>query len=124
MGKQSQRKGAAGEQELVEILNGYGYETERGGSLTYGTVPDVTGLPGIHIECKRSERLNISDAINQAARDSLRFRDGLPAVFHRRNRQPWLVTMRLIDWMRIYRRGIGSQKTIMEEKKNNEQNSC
>lgn len=124
MGKQSQRKGAAGELELVEILNGYGYETERGGSLTYGTVPDVTGLPGIHIECKRSERLNISDAINQAARDSLRFRDGLPAVFHRRNRQPWLVTMRLIDWMRIYRRGIGSQKTIMEEKKNNEQNSC
>ena len=124
MGKQSQRKGAAGELELVEILNGYGYETERGGSLTYGTVPDVTGLPGIHIECKRSERLNISDAINQAARDSLRFRDGLPAVFHRRNRQPWLVTMRLIDWMTIYRRGIGSQKTIMEEKKNNEQNSC
>ena len=124
MGKQSQRKGAAGELELVEILNGYGYETERGGSLTYGTVPDVTGLPGIHIECKRSERLNILEAINQAARDSLRFRDGLPAVFHRRNRQPWLVTMRLIDWMTIYRRGIGSQKTIMEEKKNNEQNSC
>ena len=107
MGKQSQRKGAAGEQELVEILNGYGYETERGGSLTYGTVPDVTGLPGIHIECKRSERLNILEAINQAARDSLRFRDGLPAVFHRRNRQPWLVTMRLVDWMTLYRRGIG-----------------
>jgi len=123
MGKQSQRKGAAGELELVEILNGYGYETERGGSLTYGTVPDVTGLPGIHIECKRSERLNILEAINQAARDSLRFRDGLPAVFHRRNRQPWLVTMRLIDWMTIYRRGIGSQITIIEEKKNNEQNS-
>ena len=107
MGKQSQRKGAAGELELVEILNGYGYETERGGSLTYGTVPDVTGLPGIHIECKRSERLNILEAINQAARDSLRFRDGLPAVFHRRNRQPWLVTMRLVDWMTLYRRGIG-----------------
>ena len=107
MGKQSQRKGATGELELVEILNGYGYETERGGSLTYGTVPDVTGLPGIHIECKRSERLNILEAINQAARDSLRFRDGLPAVFHRRNRQPWLVTMRLVDWMTLYRRGIG-----------------
>ena len=107
MGRSQQRKGADGERELVEILNGYGYEAERGGSQTYGRVPDVTGLPGIHIECKRSERFSIMDAVNQAARDSLRFRDGLPAVFHRRNRQPWLVTMRLIDWMTLYRRGIG-----------------
>ena len=107
MSRSQQRKGADGERELVETLKVYGFETQRGGSETFGSVPDVVGLPGIHIEVKRVERLNISDAINQAARDSLRFRDGLPAVFHRRNRQPWLVTMRLIDWMTLYRRGIG-----------------
>ena len=107
MGKSSQRKGAYGERELVEVLNGYGFQTQRGGSETFGTVPDLTGLPGIHIEVKRVERLNISEAMKQAICDSLRFRDGLPAVFHRRNRQPWLVTMQLADWMTLYRRGIG-----------------
>lgn len=105
MSKSQQRKGADGERELVEVLKGYGFETERGGSQTYGTVPDVVGLPGIHIEVKRVERLNIFEAVNQAAMDSARFRDGLPAVFHRRNRQPWLVTMRLIDWMQLYMKG-------------------
>ena len=29
---------------------------------------------------------------------------GLPAVFHRRNRQEWLVTMRLSDWLEMYRK--------------------
>lgn len=107
MGKSSQRKGAAGERELVAVLNEYGFETQRGGSETFGTVPDVVGLPGIHIECKRAERLNIPKAMQQAVDDSEKFGDGLPAVFHRRNRQPWLVTMRLADWMTLYRRGIG-----------------
>ena len=104
MSKSQQRKGADGERELVEVLNGFGFKTERGGSQTFGTVPDITGLPGIHVECKRVERLNVSVALAQAVRDADRFRDGLPAVFHRRNRQPWLVTMRLEDWMKVYRR--------------------
>ena len=102
MSRSQQRKGAAGERELVTVLNGYGFLTVRGGSQTFGTVPDITGLPGIHIEVKRVERLNISEAMQQAVRDAERFRDGLPAVFHRRNRQSWLVTMRLQDWIQLY----------------------
>lgn len=103
MGKSQQRKGADGERELVNVLNEHGYHTARGGSETFGTIPDVIGLPGIHIEVKRVERLNVPEAMAQAVRDSVRFRDGLPALFHRRNRQPWLVTMRLIDWLELYR---------------------
>ena len=103
MGKSQQRKGADGEKELVSILNSYGYSTERGGSQTYGEIPDVIGLPGIHIEVKRVEKLNVPEAMEQSIRDSLKFRDGLPALFHRRNHQPWLVTMRLDDWIKIYR---------------------
>lgn len=102
MGKKSQRKGADAERELAAILTGYGYDAERGGSLTYGTVPDVTGLPGIHIEVKRRENLNLLDAIRQAAADAERFQDGKPAVFHRKNRSPWLVTMPLEAWMQLY----------------------
>ena len=31
---------------------------------------DVVGLPGIHIECKRVERLNLEDAMRQAVDDT------------------------------------------------------
>ena len=103
MSRSQQRKGADGERELAELLRGYGYDVQRGGSLSYGTVPDLIGLPDIHIEVKRVERLNVSEAMQQSIRDALRFRDGSPALFHRRNREPWLVTMRLEDWIRIYR---------------------
>ena len=102
MGRSSQRKGADGERELAAILRGYGYDIKRGGSLSFGEVPDLVGVPGLHIECKRVERLNVSEAMQQAIRDSERFQDGLPALFHRRNRQPWHVTLRLKDFMRLY----------------------
>lgn len=102
MGKQQQRKGADGERELASILQGKGYDVQRGGSQTYGTIPDLVGLPGVHIEVKRQEKLNLLDAIRQAETDAARFQDGQPAVFHRRNRSPWLVTMTLENWMQLY----------------------
>lgn len=103
MGKKQQRKGADGERELTDLLRREGYSCERGGSQTFGSVPDVIGLPGIHIECKRQERLNLLEAVEQAQRDAARFEDGLPAVFHRRNRSPWLVTMTLEEWLILYK---------------------
>lgn len=103
MGSRSQRKGAAGERELSTILQDHGYDCTRGGSLTFGKVPDITGLPGVHIEVKRVERLNVPEAMAQAIRDSERMQDGVPALFHRRNRQSWLVTMRLSDWIELYK---------------------
>lgn len=102
-GKRSQRKGADGERELASILQQHGYECDRGGSLTFGEVPDITGLPGIHIEVKRVERLNVGEAMEQAIRDSGRMQDGIPTLFHRKNRRPWLVTMRLSDWLQLYK---------------------
>lgn len=103
MGAKSQRKGRAGELELVALLNGYGVPAEPGKAASYGSTPDVTGVPGLHVEVKRSERLNILEAMRQAVRDAEKFGDGLPAVFHRKNRAPWLVTMRIEDFMEVYR---------------------
>lgn len=98
----SKRKGAAGERELAGILREYGYDCRRGQQYCGANGDaDVVGLPGIHIEVKRVERLNILDAITQAVHDAAA---GLfPAVFHRRDRCEWLVTMRLTDWIRLYR---------------------
>lgn len=99
----SKAKGCKGERELATILREYGYDSRRGQQFSGGPdSPDVIGLPGIHIECKRVETLNIHEAMKQAIRDAAgRF---LPAVFHRRNRGEWLVTMRLKDWMEIYKK--------------------
>lgn len=98
----SNRKGKVGENELARILTGHGYASRRGQQYAGANGdPDVVGLPYVHIECKRVERLNIEDAMAQAKHDK---RDGeLPAVFHRKNRCEWLVTMRLEDWIEIYR---------------------
>ena len=106
MGKSSQRKGADGERELTALLRQNGYNVERGGSETYGEIPDIVGLEGVHIEVKRVEQLNISKAMDQAVRDSTRFHDGAPTVFHRRNNEGWLVTMRLGNWLNMYRLAI------------------
>lgn len=99
MGKSSQRKGRAGELELVSLLNEKGIPAEPGKAASYGSTPDITGVPGIHAEVKRVEKLNISTAMAQAIRDSEKFQDGVPVVFHRRNREEWLCTMRLDDWV-------------------------
>lgn len=98
----SRTKGAVGERELAKKLREYGYDCRRGQQYCGANGDaDVTGLEGIHIECKRVERLNIDDAMLQAIRDR---REGeYPAVFHRKNNHEWLVTMRLNDWIEIYR---------------------
>lgn len=103
MGSKSQRKGRAAELELARLLQGHGYPVEAGRAQSYGAVPDVTGLDGIHIECKRSETLRLGEWMEQAERDAARFMDGLPAVFHRRSREGWRVTMALPDWLELYR---------------------
>lgn len=101
-GKASQRKGADGERELAAILREYGYIVERGGSMSFGEIPDLVGLPGVHIEVKRCEQVRLSEWMQQAETDSKRFGDGMPVVFHRRSREPWRVTMSLADFMTMY----------------------
>ena len=103
MGRSSQRKGRAGELELCRILNEAGLPVSPGEPVSFGNTPDLMGLPGVHIECKRAEKLNLRAAMEQAERDAAFFRDGLPAVFHRQNRTPWLVTMKLTDWLELYK---------------------
>lgn len=102
-GRSSQRKGRGGELELSRIFQEHGYDVRPGQAVSFGTVPDLEGLPGVHIECKRVEHLNVPEAMEQSIRDSEKFKDGTPTLFHRRNRQPWLVTMRLEDWLSLYR---------------------
>ena len=98
----SRNKGASGERELAKKLREYGYEARRGQQFSGANGdPDVVGLPKIHIECKRVERLNLYDAMFQSKCDA---RHGeIPVVMHRKNYSDWLVTMTLDDFITLYR---------------------
>ena len=95
----SRRKGSVGEVELGHELNRvFGVDSRRGKQYSGLEGKDVVGLEGIHVECKRVEKLNIDNAIDQAVRDAhTAGANELPVVFHRKNRRPWLVTLRLED---------------------------
>ena len=98
----SRQKGKRGELEAAKVLKEYGYDARRGQQFSGANGDaDVVGLPGIHLEVKRVEKLNISEAMQQSIRDA---RDGeLPVVMHRKNRETWLVTMPLRVFMILYK---------------------
>jgi Holliday junction resolvase len=103
MAVNSKQKGARFERSLASLLRNYGYEARRTAQYcgNTGDASDVVGLPGIHIEAKHQERMNLYDWMAQAKRDAGGKK--LPAVFHKKNNAEILVTMELDDWMNLYR---------------------
>lgn len=97
----SKKKGSAGERELCDVLRSAGYEAHRNDQRYVGGVdnPDVSAVPGYHIECKRTERLSLYEAFEQAEHDANGH--AVPVVMHRRSRKPWLCVMKLEDWLKI-----------------------
>lgn len=103
-GMKSRRKGATGEREFASLCRKHGYDKAVRTAQHCGKnggQPDVVGLPGIHIEVKRTEHLHLYDALAQAQRD--RKPDNIPIVAHRRNDCPWVVIMDANDFFAIYR---------------------
>ena len=94
----SRQKGAAGEREFAKWLNDtFGLNARRGQQFCglSGNADVVDGIAGTHPEIKRVERLNIHDAVDQAVKDC--GDNTVPYVAHRRNRKPWLITIRAED---------------------------
>ena len=107
MGKASRDKGKRGEREIADLLKAHGYDAKRGQQYCGANGDaDVVGLPGVHIEVKRTEAFRLWDAMQQAKRDA---RPGeLPAVFHRKNGKRWVVVMDAQDWLTLYDRHSGT----------------
>lgn len=106
MGKiNSRRKGANFERALANILKEYGFETKRGVQFSQGynglTNADVVGIPGLHIEAKNVEALNIFKAMEQSRRDAKE--NEIPVVIHKKNRTPILVTMDLNNFVNLWK---------------------
>lgn len=100
----SRNKGARGEREWAAFLSALGFDAHRGQQRHGGPdSPDVRGgIPGTHAEVKRVEKLNIWQAMEQAQAEAPE--GDIPYVAHRRNRSPWLVTLRASDLERLARK--------------------
>lgn len=106
-GKASKDKGKRGEREIANLLKEAGFKNAHRSAQCKGNtgdVADVEGLPGIHIEVKRVEKLNLKKAYEQAVNDSKENGNhDIPAVFHRQTREPWMVTLSLEDFLKLYK---------------------
>lgn len=101
MGSKSRTKGKVGEREAAAELGALlGVAGRRGCQFQGGPdSPDVV-LPGVnlHVECKRTEKLALWPALEQAKADAPA--GSVPIVWHRCNRRASVViveTSRLVD---------------------------
>ena len=91
MGKAQRDKGKRGELEaskkLSKMLGVHVWRSQQYHGVTGSA--DLAGVDGLHFEVKRTERLSLYAALEQAAGDC---GDDIPVKFHRRNNKKW-VTM-------------------------------
>lgn len=101
MGMKSRNKGKVGEREVAALLASHGYDARRGVQYHGGPdSPDVVGLPGAHVEVKRTESLRLYDALKQAEGDARGVE--FPVVFHRKNNRKWVCVLDAEDFLEIY----------------------
>lgn len=98
----SDNKGKTGERELCKMLATLfglsAHRTEQHCGKAGDSDVTIKQLPELLVESKREEKLSIHKAMKKAVSDS---NGKLPAVFHRRNKTEWLVTIRLSDMFRF-----------------------
>ena len=84
IGRTSRTKGKAGEREVAHLFIDNGFPDAHRSAQCRGNSKDgeadVAGTPGIHVEVKRVEKLNLENAMQQSIRDSELQKDGIPVV--------------------------------------------
>ena len=101
-GKASRDKGKRRELELVHILQEAGFPVRRG--YVFQHEPDIVGFDGFHTEVKGVENLNVRKALNQSIEDSEKRKDGIPILAWKKSHEPWLIVLRLDDFIKLIRR--------------------
>lgn len=104
-GKASRDKGKRFERDIANFFKNYGITAKRTAQFCgkTGQAGDVEGVPGVHVECKAVEKLNLEAAYQQSVRDAEAADKGeYPIVIHKKSRKPAMVTMALDDWIAMY----------------------
>ena len=96
-------KGKVGERELAAVLREAGFAGAIRGQQHAGgkDSPDIRcpELEHFHFECKRVEKGNLYDWLEQAINDA--GIEKVPVVAHRKNKQEWVAILRLEDFLTI-----------------------
>ena len=113
----SRQKGCVGERQMAqEIERVMGWTANRTAQHC-GDAGDsdisIHQLPQVFAEVKRVEKLNVQAAMDKAA-EQAEAAGKIPVLFHRRNRTPWLVTLKLDQLPKFYEM-MESAKSMKEE---------
>ena len=106
-GRGAKQKGDQYERDLAQFFNEQcgisSHRTPLSGGGRKEALADLIGTPGIAIEAKRVEKINLTEFMAQAVKNC---GNDLPVVITRRNKQSMensYVFMRLHEWMALYR---------------------
>tara|TARA_B110000263_G_C15020659_1_gene379376 strand:+ start:234 stop:581 length:348 start_codon:yes stop_codon:yes gene_type:complete len=98
----SRTKGKVAELEVVQIFKNAGYTKSHRAQQFKGTkdsadiiVPHIGDV--YQLEIKRREQVKIDEWLKKT--DEEAGEEKIPVVIHRRNDEPWKVTMMLTDWL-------------------------
>lgn len=96
-GRGSRNKGANGEREFLKLIGDrLDLPLSRNLTQTRNGGADCLDLPGVALEIKRCEQLQLSQWWNQALRQTP---DGkIPALAYRQSRKPWAIVVPL-GWL-------------------------
>ena len=100
----SKQKGKRGELEFAQYLSAQDLPARRGQQFRGGgDSPDVVckALPTIHFEVKRTERLGLTAALEQAVNDAAPGK--VPVVAHKKNRGFWIAILPMNDLLGLIR---------------------
>lgn len=102
----SRNKGKQGELEIARILKERGYDARRGQQYCGANGDaDVVGVPGLHIEVKRTEKLNAYKYLEQAESDAND--DETPVVLHRQSRRKWIAILDMEEFLDLWEKANG-----------------
>lgn len=110
-GRSSKRKGARGENLVRDLAIQAGF-TECLRSFASGATGggDLIGIPGLSIECKAVEKLNVQKAYDQACAAARPTET--PIVAHKRARREWLVTLDLRTFLELYKQATNGEASV------------
>lgn len=96
----SRRKGSAGELEAAHAINAVLPHAKARRAQQFAghhTAADLVceGLPGIMVEVKRKQSLNLHKTMDKSLEDCVE--DQTPVIIHRKDNCEWLLTVRLED---------------------------
>ena len=101
MSLNSRRKGATGELAWARVLTDHGFPARRGQQYSGSPdSPDVVceSLDFLHFEVKRTQRLSLHKAMDQAMDDC---GDAMPVIAHKKNHKEWLVILSAEDFISL-----------------------